>query len=457
LACAASLLLVLASPGIGSALGDAPAQVQYGLSVPDSGGYGDSAGSPDPDVGGDKRPAVALLGSVENKEVILLLLVILTLTALAAFLAFRAGRLGRSRRTVMLAVAGLAATALLIAVLPAGGASKRGAPRVPGLFYGMSGQTLMPQSEHNRMKQNGVDSVRLGLSWNVIEPSPGVYSFTSTDPYVERAARARLDIFPFLGATPTFYGVNCDASNCFRNLPAQNSQQLNAWKNVVRAIWGRYGPRGSFWAQNPGVPKRPFRSLQPWNESNFKFFTEQRSPQLYGKLVKATDQALRGVDRGAKVILAGLFAHPKRPQGPQATTFLNGLYRVPGIKNAFEGVSLHPYAKDASDLRPDINAIRRVMKRHGDARTGLYLTEFGWGSGTDTAFEKGIRGQVRELAQAYTILRQMQRSARIQRTYWFAWNDLSGNCNFCDSAGLVREDFSAKPALGRFRSIAKGH
>lgn len=454
----AALALAAGAVATATALADPPARVQYELAAPDSGGVQGRGESPSGDSGGSsERPASVAIGSLDNQEVTLLLSLILILTVVTAVFAFRSRRLSHPRQTVALGLAGLTLTALLAIALPAGGAGSR-APKVPGLFYGMSGQTLLPQSEHNRMKSNGVDSVRIGLSWNAIEPAPGVYDFSSSDPYVERAARARMDIFPFLGATPDFYGEDCTPGplgDCFRSLPAQNGRQLSAWKNVLRAIMRRYGQRGSFWRENPGVPKLPFRSMQIWNEANFVFFTEQRSPSLYGKLVKASNSALASVDPKTKVILAGLFGHPKRPQGLQAADFLDKLYRVKGINGAFDGVALHPYAKDASDLKPDVSAIRRVMRRHGDAKTGLYLTEFGWGSARDTAFEKGIQGQVRELTQAYTLLRKMQRSALIQRTYWFAWNDLSNNCNFCDSTGLVRENFSAKPALARFKAFAR--
>jgi hypothetical protein len=451
------LLLVLAVAGIAvpTAAAAPPAQVQYALGAPDSGGDQARGGAPTGDAGGgDERPVTVILGSLDNEEVILLLSLILILTAIAAVFALRRGRLGHPRRTAVLGLAALTLTAILAISLPAGGAGKR-PPRVPGLWYGMSTQSLVSQADHNRMKQNGVDSVRVGIPWNAIEQSPGNYNFDVTDPYVERVARARMEIFPFMGATPEFYGEDCSGGDCFRSLPAQNGRQLSAWKNMLRELIRRYGRRGSFWRENPGVPKRPITSVQIWNETNFIFFTAQRSPALYGKLVKASNSALASVDPKVKVILSGLFAHPKPSQGPQAVTFLNRLYNVRGIKAAFDGVSLHPYAKDASDLRPDINSIRRVMRRRGDARTPLYLTELGWGSGRGTAFEKGVAGQVRELTQAYNLLRQMQRSARLVRTFWYAWDDLPNSCNFCDTTGLVTVEGNGKPALNRFRAFAK--
>jgi Ca2+-binding RTX toxin-like protein len=311
------------------------------------------------------------------------------------------------------------------------------------------------------MRHGGFDSVRIGIPWNGIEPSPGDYDFSSVDANVARAARHQIEVFPFVGATPTWAGVNCTTQTCFTSLPSQTETQKQAWANILRRLVERYGPGGVFWSQHgPGtvdpLPYRPIRIWQMWNEANFFFFTDPRSPTLYAELVKVSKQAISAVDPGAQIILAGLFAKPRQqpPLAYQATDFLDQVYDVPGIKDSFDGVALHPYAADASHMAPTIEAMRDVMERHDDAGTDLYITEMGWGSGTDTAFERGLQGQVAELAEAYQSLRDLQRTARISRAYWFSWDDLSGSCNFCESIGLFTEVGQPKPAWFRFVQIA---
>jgi hypothetical protein len=348
-------------------------------------------------------------------------------------------------------VVGVAAMALAsLAPAPAIAAPP---PEVPQIFYGVSAQTVRPQSDYYTMKRGGVDSVRIGIPWNGIERTPGVYDFSTVDRDVERTAKAGLEAFPFIGATPDFYAVNCPPQGCYTSMPSQNSTQKAAWAAFLRALVGRYGQGGSFWAAHgPGsadpVPYRPIGSYQIWNEANFFYFTDPRSPQLYAELVKVSHDAIKSVDPSAKIILAGLFAHPKEspPTAYQAADFLELFYQVPGIQDYFDGVALHPYATNALKMKPDIEAIRAIMEENGDAEKGLYLTEMGWGSGTDTGFEKGPAGQVTELNKAFTLLRSMQRSARIKRVFWFAWDDLSNNCRFCDSVGLFTEQGQPKPA-----------
>lgn len=357
----------------------------------------------------------------------------------------------RARRAIVLAaVLTVTASVAIAATAPAlfGAGQRNGGAS----FYGVSPQTQRPLSEYRRMKRGGVDSVRVGIPWNGVELAPGEYNFAGIDDWVRRVAAAKLEVFPFIGATPSFYGRD------FRTLPSQTARQRRAWAAFLRALVRRYGPRGRFWAHHPRLPKRPIRRWQIWNEPNFFYFSVPRSPKLYAKLVKIAHHAIRSVDPRAKVVLGGLFAHPRQrpPKAFQATTFLRRLYRVPGIKRSFEGVALHPYAADARLLRPDIRAIRSIMRRHHDGSTGLYLTEIGWGSGRGTAFEKGPRGQVRELTQAFRILRRMRRSARIERVIWFSWDDLAGSCDFCDSTGLVRQGGRPKPAWHRYRAVALG-
>jgi Glycosyl hydrolase catalytic core len=350
-----------------------------------------------------------------------------------------------SRLAVVVTLAAIVAiAATLTAAAPA-------AAKVPATFYGVSPQVPRPASDYRMMKRGGVDSVRFGIPWSAVETTRGRYDFGAIDPWVTRIARARLEAFPFLAATPAFYGSD------FRSLPRTRAAR-RAWAGFLKAAVRRYGPRGRFWAQHPGIPRRPIRTWQIWNEENFFYFTQPISPKLYGKLVKVSHRAIRSVDRRARVVLGGLFAHPKEgpPKALQGTTFLKRLYRVRRIKRSFEGVALHAYARDAGLLRPYIREFRAIMRRRGDGNVPLYLTELGWGSGRGTAFEKGPRGQVRELTQAFNVIRRMRRSARIKRIFWFAWDDLAGTCNFCDSAGLVTQGGRPKPAWFRYRAFALG-
>jgi hypothetical protein len=97
------------------------------------------------------------------------------------------------------------------------------------------------------------------------------------------------------------------------------------------------------------------------------------------------------------------------------------------------------------------------MRRNGDARTPLYVTELGWGSdGFESRWERGPRGQARELDRAFAMLTANRLRWRIGGVWWFSWTDEARSCQFCDSAGLLTVRREAKPAWYRFNAWTGG-
>ena len=143
-----------------------------------------------------------------------------------------------------------------------------------------------------------------------------------------------------------------------------------------------------------------------------------------------------------------------------AATFLRRLYKVEGIGSYFDVAALHPYAADTDDLARLTSAFRNEMFAVGDAASPMWITEMGWGSGRDTAFEKGIAGQAEQLDAAYTYLLANAHALGLERAYWFSWKDDPPPyaCNFCDSVGLFEagDELRPKPAWSAFVEITGG-
>jgi Beta-galactosidase len=350
------------------------------------------------------------------------------------------------RRTIMPAIL---LAGLFLAVPTAEG-------RLPKRFFGISPQTVLSTTDTSRMKRGGIDSVRVPVPWSLVEPSAGGRDWSAVDHVVGVTARRRLELLPFLYSTPSW------VARKYTTLPVGSSRQRRAWAGFLRAFVGRYGPRGDFWRLNPNVPKVPIRRYQIWNEENYFYFATPASPRRYAALVKLSHRVLTRSDRRAQVLLGGLFGQPRPrpPRGMDATRFLRRLYRVRGIKRRFDGVALHPYEPSLSGFKRSVAALRRVMIRNGDRRTGLYLTEFGWGSQgrSKVSFEVGRRGQVRMVRRVYRYMRRSQRRLNLKRAYWFSWKDVRGECNFCDSVGFFRagSGLRAKPAWRAFVRVTGG-
>lgn len=350
------------------------------------------------------------------------------------------------------------------------GATAPGATAVPAKFWGVVPQATPDFERLQRLKRGGVDSMRIPIFWGAVQTvQGGVFEWSDVDPIVANAASAGIEVLPFLYGAPT-WAVPTDAvvpSHPPRFLPVRTGLQRNGWKLFLREVVLRYGPRGSFWAENPGVPKRPIRVWQVWNEQNFKYFVARPNPAEYGKLVKLSHAAIKAADGGAQIVLGGMFARPIEAlikRGPRqayfATDFLEQMYRTtPGIKSKFHGVALHPYTGTYQRLPSYIEDLRQVMVDNHDARKGMWLTELGWSSqppSSANSFAKGKQGQVKQLKGAFRLLRDNQRKWNVQRVYWFAVDDQKGSCNFCGGSGLFTEAFAPKPSWPAFVAFAGG-
>lgn len=346
----------------------------------------------------------------------------------------------------------LAIPALLVALLLP--AAVAGAQVPPG-FVGISPQNASNEKDFKLMEAAGLRSVRLPLYWHGIERySPYLVApdWSDFDRSVALAAEHGMRVFPFVWGTPSWVASEP------RVEPVYRDWARGAWVSFLRRAVQRYGPDGAFWRENPDLPVMPIRAWEIWNEPNIITFASNSNPERFAQLMRLSGRAIHGVDRGAKVILGGLFGRPLQiPPNVSSGDFLNRVYRAHSVKRFFDGVALHPYVADANAMRPQIRNLRRVMRRHGDASTPIYVTELGWGSDSyQTRWERGLLGQARELDQAFSMLADHRRSWRIGGVWWFSWADVESGCQFCDSAGLLTEKREAKPAWYRFTAWTGG-
>ncbi len=363
----------------------------------------------------------------------------------------------------------LTVTVLFFAVFAAS------AQALPSGFWGVVPQSGMNGEQLQRLGRGGVESLRIPIGWGSVQPTRGgSFDWSGFDNQVEEAARAGIKVLPFLSGAPEWAvpsrrvpgagGLEAPA-----HLPVKGAARAG-WAAFLAAAVAHYGPTGSFWSEHPGIPKRPIREWQIWNEPNFKYFVAKPNPAEYGKLVKLSSNALHAADPRARVVLAGMFAQPFGARNPRtgkhkslnwyASDFLNVMYkRNPGIKSKFQAAALHPYTTYAKNLPLVIGELRRTMAVNHDPRKALEVTEMGWSSGpkaSNNSFAKGPAGQARELRIAFKLLLHNQRHWHLKGVYWFSVDDQAGSCNFCDGSGLFGPGFTPKPAWYSYVHFAGG-
>jgi len=344
-------------------------------------------------------------------------------------------------------------TAALVALVPATAGSLSFAP--PPGFIGISPQGVTDTTDYELMREAGIQTVRMPLNWAGTEPDYADRrrpDWSWLDEQVGLAAANGLTVYFFVWGTPDWISPRMGAE------PVASARQRREWLRFLRMAALRYGPRGSFWREHAELPRLPVRQWEIWNEENIVTFSRQPDPARFAKLVRISGRLLHRIDPGSTVILGGLFGRPLQvPPNIQSDVFLAELYEVPGIERYFDGVALHPYVADAGTMLGQIEDLRRVMELGGDSATPLYMTELGWGSaGFESRWERGPRGQARELDRAFAMLTENRGRWRIGGVWWFSWTDAAGSCQFCDSAGLLTADREAKPSWYRFNAWTGG-
>jgi hypothetical protein len=370
------------------------------------------------------------------------------------------------------AAAAWAALLALAAALLACAALAAPAQAVPSNFWGAAPQGPMTVAQLERLKRGGVDSIRFALDWTAIQSSPRAeIDWGGVDSIIQALAKAHLEPLPFLYGAPHWAVPSAAVPGTGGGAKAPLHLPIagragRAWNAFARQAVARYGPRGDFWSENPQLPRDPVHTWQIWNEPNFKYFVARPNPGEYGRLVRNSARAIRAADRGATVLLGGLFARPGEagkfnpPRAFSAVEFLELMFkRTPGVSAAFDAVALHPYTTSYLTIPGEIEEVRALLRARGDAGKNLWLTEVGWSSEAPSrgdAFAKGLRGQAAQLAGAFRLLRNNANRWRLRQVFWFSVDDLPGACNFCGGSGLFRKGFKPKPSWRNYVRFAGG-
>ena len=374
-------------------------------------------------------------------------------------------------RRPMLLLTLFALVAATIAATPAEAAKRK----VP---FGFFGTVLQPDSadvpnlvlerQMALMATSGVESVRATVSWARIEPSRGVYNWDRTDALVRAAAVHRLELLANVLETPN-WAKGRTVSRYPTGTPPKSPQ---AFAGFIRQLVLRYGPNGTFWGQNPTVPKVPVRQWQIWNEQMAPWFWSKRPwAASYTKALKAAYKSIKGADRGATVVAGSFVAIA----GYSQWRGIKDLYRA-GAKRYFDTIAVHPFTNDPNSVRSSVDRmleiVRRVrteMRKRGDGRKPIILTELTWPAAVGKVPKRRLlglettpRGQVARMKAAYHRLAVVRRKLHITQAYWFSWaTPYDAKSNFTDVsyrfAGLTKKRgtvFTAMPILKTYTKLA---
>lgn len=410
--------------------------------------------------------------------------------------------------------------ALTASAAPAAGAStpakaKRAAAgrSVPQGFFGMNvdgpmlDDSALADREYGTMVADGVESVRVIFFWQRMQPYRrasdvpaalrsrfrtivgGVPTdFSAMDRQVASTARRRLPILPVILGAPRWAAFNYDGR--VSAIP----NDARTYTRFLQALVRRYGPKGSggrgqFWRQNRGIPYRPLREWQIWNEVNISLYWPQpfdsgptsvpdgpkRDRKTYAYLLRASYKAIKRVDRHATVVLAALTNYSWRSLG-----FIYNAFRHTG-RRYFDAVAIQTYTWEPRNVVTAAENVRRVMNRNGDRRKPIYWTELNWpaacraydcdssrGGNPANQLTRNVygtetndTGAAQKLDQAMLLLARNRKRLGLTRVYVYTWlSTFTSDQDPFDYSGMrdlqPNGQVTDKPALLALRTRALG-
>ncbi len=355
-----------------------------------------------------------------------------------------------SPATIAIALLALLAGLLLVAAAPADARKK-----APSDFFGMFAEADS-EADYEGPGKAGFGAFRVPVNWGAIQKTrDGVYDWTSADRGVYYSAKHGMRPALVMFGTPRFVGKSKKGF-----VPPRSKQDLREWEEFAAAAAARYGRGGSFYTAYPELAQLHVRTWVAWNEQNaVPYWVPKPNPKAYAKLLTSFSRGVRGADPEATIVTGGMYGYPRASTALTAVKFLRKLYAVKGIKKHFDAVGLHPYGPEIKDVKKQITAARKVMKKAGDGGAGVFVGEVGWASKgpRNNSLVVGKKKQSQMLSKSLQLMLNKRNAWNLTGAYVYTWRDFTREttCIWCPGAGLVTEGGKPKPALKAVKKILR--
>jgi len=328
-----------------------------------------------------------------------------------------------------------------------------GEPTWPGWKYGvmahvqLTGQLYADYAQSERavrmVEEAGIEAIRLDLAWPVVEPNrKGEYDWRDYDRVVRMIRDHGIQILALVN-----YSARWASSG---HMDDWNDWGLSAPRNprdfadFAKAIVDRY--------------PNDIHAWQIWGETNCSLYFRGTNAATYTEMLKQAYLAIKYSDPTAVVVLSGLASDASEwypgVTFVEPTVFLQTIYDNGG-RDYFDAVARHPYADPSPEgldyVMGQLDSLRRVMVANEDAHKRIWITECGWSSSHPYSEE-------RQAQWATAILPSLIGLDYVGPLFWYNLRDKGTDPNnFDDNLGLIRIDFTPKPAYYAYQEFSSQH
>ncbi|WP_248751624.1 cellulase family glycosylhydrolase [Pseudomonas sp. MWU15-20650] len=313
-------------------------------------------------------------------------------------------------------------------------------------FLGVNAQFLWFSPERyqmqiDRLKDLGLQWVRLDLHWDRLEPAENQYQVATLDQLVGKLQDNQLkSVFYLVGSAP--FATTAPVGAPYQDQYPPKDPNVFA---IRMALLSQRYPSVDAW--------------QVWNEPNLLgFWRPVADPAGYATLLNVTTAALRAVNPSKPVVAAGMAFFSEMPNGK---TMLDAL-DAQGLANLNTVVSYHPYTQlpegnDPANLDFVDKTTQLNQKLRSNGAQALWSTEWGWSTYTGP---KEVQDIITLQGQADYVIRRvaLMSAMDFDKIFLFTLSDLDQRASVRDqSYGLLDIDANPKPvytALKRFLDIS---
>lgn len=298
--------------------------------------------------------------------------------------------------------------------------------------YKYSGKDL--EKAVSLMKECGISFVRMDFLWNDIESKQGEFNFAKYDNIVNLLTDNEIQILGLLSYIADWAGSSW-------NSPPYNNK---TFVNYVSKVIDRYKDKVKYW--------------EIWNEpDDEQYWTPQDNMIKYTALLKEVYTTAKKISSVCKILNGGLSRNI-----PQS---LKEIYKNNGGKY-FDILAIHVFVhpKNKADVRrilSSYNICKQIMKENNEDKK-IWFTELGcpgvksssqiknWWAGDNSTEEQ----QAELVKKVYTgIIMEMPDCDKV---FWAFFRDCLNHWNNgIDYFGLIRWDFSKKPAFNAYQNAVK--
>lgn len=357
-----------------------------------------------------------------------------------------------------------AALLLLLVVAACAALARPAAAAEPGmvsdLTWGLSRADM--DRSIDQMAAANAKWIRVNVSWKAGEQwGKGKFNegyLGNVDYAIDRARAAGLQIIMPIADDVPFWA----SADPAKHLGPDGSQRWN-----IRYKPANFGDFADFAAYAANRYKgRGVHVYEVWNEPNLsRFWPSGVNAGEYVQMLKAAYPAIKAADPESTVVSGGISSNDWR--------YVEQMYAA-GAGAYLDALGVHPYSGDPDTCWNDagtnrrsryafcaLDELRNIMVAHGDGAKPMYATEFGWSTcdnNSPLCLSSGYsEGQQADyLKKAYARLAERYSYVKVALVYTFRNNYWQNNdpLDWEANLGLVRTDFTPKPAFNAFKDVA---